>query len=71
MVGAAWEIVTEHFSPDLRETIAVANVRNEYGHLNHITELAASLLEGAVQVLEKLSDLAVEVTRQRPARMTG
>jgi hypothetical protein len=47
--GATWEIVTEHFSPDSRETIAVANVRDEYGHLNHITELAASLLEGAVQ----------------------
>src|SRR5258708_32767585 len=41
--SAAWEIVAEYFPADLREAIAVANVRNKYRHLNHITELAARL----------------------------
>jgi hypothetical protein len=61
--SAAREIVLEYLSPDLREAVAIANVRNKYGHLNHITQLAARLLESAVEVLEKLSDLTVEVTR--------
>src|SRR5262245_27020499 len=67
--SATWEIVAEYLPADLREAIAVANVRNEYGHLNHITELAACFLESAVEVLEKLPDLAVQVTRQRLARV--
>ena len=61
--SATWEIVAEYLPADLREAIAVPNVSNEYGHLNHITELAARLLESAVEVLEKLPDLTVEVTR--------
>jgi hypothetical protein len=61
--SAAREIVTEYLSADLGEAIAVANIRNKYGHLNHITQLAARLLESAVEVLEKLPDLTVEVTR--------
>jgi hypothetical protein len=67
--SAAREIVAEYLPADLREAIAVANVRNEYGHLNHITELATRLLESAVEILEKLPDLTVQVTRQRLARV--
>jgi hypothetical protein len=67
--STAREIVTEYLSADLREAIAVANVRNEYRHLNHITEFAARFLESAVEVLEKLPDLTFEVTSQRLARV--
>src|SRR5580704_970601 len=67
--SAAREIVAEYLPADLREAIAVANVRNEYRHLNDITELAARLLESAVEVLENLPDLTFEVTRQRLARV--
>src|ERR1019366_3531254 len=62
--SAAREIVAEYLPADLREAITVTNVRNEHGHLNHITELAARFLESAVEVLKKLPDLTFEVSRQ-------
>jgi hypothetical protein len=39
--SAAGEVITKHFSADLREAIPVTHVRDEYGHLHHVTELAA------------------------------
>src|ERR1700722_13821097 len=58
--SAAGEIVAEYLTADLRDAIAIANVRDEHGHLNHVTELAARLLERPVEVLEELPDLTVE-----------
>jgi hypothetical protein len=63
--SAAREVITEYFSADLREAITVTHVRDEYGHLHHVTELATRLLQGAIQVLKKLPYLAVKVARQR------
>src|SRR6516225_6917079 len=55
--SAAREVITEYFSADLRETIAVTHVRDENGHLHHVTELATRLLQSAIQVLKKLPNL--------------
>src|SRR6266568_2050383 len=65
--SAAREIVTEHLPADLREPIAITNVGNEYGHLNHVAELAARLLQRTVEILEKLPDLTFEVACERLA----
>src|SRR5258708_14014579 len=56
---------TQHLAADLREAIAATHVRDEYGHLHHVTELATRLLQSAVQILKKLSYLAVKVARER------
>src|SRR5260370_12025495 len=63
--SAAGEVITKCFSADLREAIPVTYVRDEYGHLHHVAELAARLLQSAIQVLKKLPYLAVKVARQR------
>jgi len=49
----------------LREAIPVTHIRDEHGHLHHVTELAARLLQSTIQVLKKLPYLAVKVARQR------
>jgi hypothetical protein len=56
---------TKYLSADLREAIAATHVRDEYGHLHHVTELATRLLQSAVQILKKLPYLAVKVARER------
>jgi hypothetical protein len=43
---------------NFREAITVAHVRDENGHLHHVTEPAARLLQSAVEILEKLPYLA-------------
>src|SRR6266571_4119529 len=63
--STAREVITKHFSADLREAVTVTHVRDENGHLHHVTELAAGLLQSAIQVLEKLPYLALQVARQR------
>ena len=63
--SAAREVIAEYFPADLGEAIAVTHVGDEYGHLHHVAELTARLLQRAIQVLEKLPHLAVKVARQR------
>src|SRR4030095_2649601 len=63
------EIVAKYFSANLREPIAITNVGDEHGHLNHVAELASGLLERGVNQLEDLPHLAFEVARPRLARV--
>jgi hypothetical protein len=50
---------------DLHEAITVTHIRDEYGHLHHVAEFAARLLQSAIEVLKELSYLTVKVDRQR------
>src|SRR5215510_11471105 len=63
--STAREVIAKHFSADLREAITVTHVCDEYRHLHHVTDLAAGLLQSAIEVLEKLPYLALQVGRQR------
>src|SRR5262245_20006232 len=65
----AREIVAEYLSANFGEPIAIANVSNEHGHLNHVTELASRFFERRVDQLEYLPHLAFEVAGQRLARV--
>src|SRR5215510_10585122 len=63
------KIVAEDLSANLREPIAITNVGDEHGHLNHVTELASRLLQRGIDQLEDLPHLAFEVAGQRLARV--
>jgi hypothetical protein len=63
----ARKIVAEYFFADLSEAIAIPNVRNEYGHLNHVRKLASGFFESGVQRFEYLPGLTIEVADQRLA----
>src|SRR5262245_28421306 len=63
----AWEIVPEYLPADLREAITIANVGDEHGHLHHVAQLAAGLLQRAIEILEELPDLAVKIAGKRLA----
>src|SRR5262249_540358 len=62
-------IVAEDLAADLRQSIAITDICDEHGHLNHIAQLAAGLLKRAVEILENLTDLAFEIAGKRLARV--
>jgi hypothetical protein len=59
--GAAGEIVAEYLFSYLRQPIAIADVGDEDGHLDHVAKLAAGLLKRGAEQLEDLPSLPLEI----------